>query len=303
MKNKLLVIAGASASGKTALAISLAKKYDAEIISVDSVQFYQGLDIGSAKVSTVEMEGIKHHLIDHLNYKQSYSIMEFINDAKKIIEDIIKRDKKVILCGGSALYLHALLYNYQLAKEEKNQELIAELESFSEQQLLNLLSLVDYDSYLVIDQKNRRRVMRALISAYHGNLVSQKAKYQIDQPYYDYLMIYLIRDKEELRQRIILRVEKMMEEGLLEEISQFYTQDQEIFNYQAFRSIGYLEFQAYFKQEKDLMEVKEEIIQNTIKLAKRQRTFFQNKFKFEKFEPKNQEIEEILEKIEKFWVK
>ena len=249
---KVLVIVGPTAVGKTALSVELAKKFHGEIISGDSLQVYKKLDIGTAKIKTSEMEGILHHLIDIIEPNETYSVADFQKAGRKLITEITERGHLPMIVGGTGLYIQSLLYDFQLgAKEEsvtavrKKYEELAE--TLSKKELWEYLKTKDPLAAEKIHWNNQRKVIRALE-------VFEVTGYSITTPQeeparlYDYCMIGLNTERALLYQRINQRVDSMLEEGLLEEARFVY----ELGEVQASQGIGYKEFYPYFKGEESL---------------------------------------------------
>lgn len=264
---KVLVIAGVTGSGKTKLGIELANAFNGEIISADSVAIYRGLNIGSAKPDEKELSQAKHHMIDILDVNDSYSVAQFQKDARALIDDISNRGKLPIVVGGTGLYINALINNYDF--EEDEQEVFENESSYTDIELYNLLIERNPEVASTVHQNNRKRVLRALVkkpSLNRGN-----------EPVYDALVFFLQSDRELIHNRINMRVDKMFDCGLVKEVEDLYQQHPQLFTYQGIQSIGYREFEDYFKNETPLEEVKELIKRNTRRFAKRQITWFKNK--------------------------
>lgn len=274
---KVLVIVGPTAVGKTALSVELAKKFHGEIISGDSLQVYKKLDIGTAKIKTSEMEGIPHHLIDVIEPNETYSVADFQKAGRKLITEITERGRLPMIVGGTGLYIQSLLYDFQLgAKEEsvtavrKKYEELAE--TLSKKELWEYLKTKDPLAAEKIHWNNQRKVIRALE-------VFEVTGYSITTPQeeparlYDYCMIGLNIERALLYQRINQRVDSMLEEGLLEEARFVY----ELGEVQASQGIGYKEFYPYFKGEESLENVVEQLKMNSRRYAKRQLTWFRNR--------------------------
>lgn len=274
---KVLVIVGPTAVGKTALSVELAKKFNGEIISGDSLQVYKKLDIGTAKIKTSEMEGIPHHLIDIIEPNETYSVADFQKAGRKLITEITERGHLPMIVGGTGLYIQSLLYDFQLgAKEEsvtavrKKYEELAE--TLSKKELWEYLKTKDPLAAEKIHWNNQRKVIRALE-------VFEVTGYSITTPQeeparlYDYCMIGLNTERALLYRRINQRVDSMLEEGLLEEARFVY----ELGEVQASQGIGYKEFYPYFKGEESLENVVEQLKMNSRRYAKRQLTWFRNR--------------------------
>lgn len=267
MKTKIIVIVGPTAVGKTALAIDLAQALNGEIISGDSQQVYRKLDIGTAKATPEEQAAAPHHLIDVREVTESYSAFDFVEEAKQAIEDITARGKLPIIAGGTGLYIQSLLEGYHLGGEVPHEEILAyraQLDLLPDEDLYQRVA----EQGLVITQINRRRAMRALEIAYFGqDLANEETDYE---PY----LICLDDDRSLIYDRINRRVDRMLEEGLLEEARWLYDHYPDV---QASKGIGYKELFPYFKGEQSLEEASEILKRNTRRFAKRQLTWFRNR--------------------------
>ena len=265
---KIIVIVGPTGVGKTKLSIMLAKKYNGEIINADSMQIYKDLDIGTAKVRDDEKEGIKHHLLSFKDVRDDYSIFDFQRDCRKKISEITKKNKTVIIVGGTGLYIKSALYDYKLNEIlHKNN-----YDSLSTDDLYNKLVDVDHDSALVIDKNNRRRIINA-INYYKDNkrsIVNNKTNKLL----YDAIFIGLTTDRSNLYNIINNRVDVMVNNGLINEVKFFY--DKKIFSKALMGGIGYKELYLYFDGKVSLEDAIDLIKKNSRHYAKRQYTFFNN---------------------------
>lgn len=262
----VIVITGPTATGKSKLGVELAKKINGEIINADSTQVYKGLDIGTAKVTKDEMQGIKHHLIDIKNIEEDYTVFDYQKDAREKINEITKKNKVPILVGGTGLYIKAALYDYQFQEKKK-----INYDNYSDLELYQKLLKIDPNTN--IHQNNRRRVENAL-SNYEQfkEIPSQKVKSL--KPLYDIVVIALTTDRENLYQRINKRVDEMFKIGLEKEAKNLY--DKKAYYKSVMTPICYKELFEYF----DGNITKEEAI-NLIKkrsrnYAKRQYTWFRH---------------------------
>lgn len=263
--SKIIVVAGPTGSGKTSLSIHLAKKYNAEIINADAQQVYTNVNIGTAKITKEEMKGVKHHLLDFLPLDKNYSVKDYQEQGRTILNDLINQNKNIIIVGGTGLYIKALLYDYKFTLEEDSLD-------FSNLTNIELKKEVDNiykDNNIHIN--NRKRLERFL-SHYKttGNII--KNTKEKDKPLYDFTLIYLDPTREEAYNNINLRVDKMIKEGLLEETINLkgYTKLNSI--------IGYKELLPYLEGNITLEEAIQNIKKDTRKYAKRQNTFFKNQF-------------------------
>ena len=288
--NKVIVITGPTAVGKTKLSIEIAKKYHGEIINADAVQVYKGLDIGSAKVTEEEKENIPHHLFDIKEVDEEYTIYHYQQDARRVIEDIQKRGKTPILVGGTGLYIKSALYDYKLS-EEKEAEMYEELTT---EELYNNLLKVDKD--IIIDKNNRRRLIRALNYYKENNESINNNK--TNKLLYDTIFIGLTTDRKELYNRINKRVDTMMKNGLLEEVKSFY--DKGIKTKPLLNGIGYKELYKYLEGNYTYEEAIEKIKQNSRHYAKRQYTFFNHQLPIVWFETDFANFNNTIEKVSNY---
>ncbi|MGX7244015.1 tRNA (adenosine(37)-N6)-dimethylallyltransferase MiaA [Enterococcus quebecensis] len=273
---KVLVIVGPTAVGKTALSIKLAKKLNGEIISGDSMQVYKGLDIGTAKVTEEERDGIVHHLIDCRDVSETYSAADFQKEGRLAIDSIVKKGKLPIVVGGTGLYVQALLYDFELGSQDESTEIRDKYRQFAEangnQQLWELLQEKDPQAAESIHFNNQVKVIRALEvfdKTGHSILAPKKAPKQL----YDYLLIGLETDRGLLYDRINTRVDLMIEQGLLNEAGLLHQRQTQ----QSIQGIGYKEFFPYFEGRETLEEAIEQVKQNSRRYAKRQLTWFRNR--------------------------
>lgn len=288
--NKIIVITGPTAVGKTKLSIEIAKNYNGEIINCDAVQVYKGLDIGSAKVRAHEKENIPHHLFDIKEVDEEYTIYHYQKDCRHMIEDIQKRGKTPILVGGTGLYIKAALYDYKLS-EETNTDTYNNL---SNEELYNELLKVDKD--IIIDKNNRRRLIRALNYYKENNESINNNK--TDKLLYDALFIGLTTDRSILYQKINDRVDIMVKEGLIDEIKPYY--DNNIRTKPLLNAIGYREIYKYFDGEYTLEEAIDKIKQNSRHYAKRQYTFFNHQIPVVWFETDYENFNNTIKKVSNY---
>lgn len=292
----IIVIVGATATGKSDLAIHLAKKYNGEIISGDSIQVYKELNIGSAKIKQEEMQGISHYFIDYCRYDEEYNVKIFQEKGREYIEDILSRGKNVIICGGTGLYIKALLYDYIFQKEEIDENYRNFLEEKSTNELYQMLCEIDFNATDTIHPNNRQRIIRALLMAHSGEKKSERIAKQDHKMIYDAILIGLSAERSYLYNRINKRVDKMFEEGLVEEVERLWKEN--VFQLQSMQAIGYKEFEPYYLRQLTLEEVKENIKKNTRKLAKRQYTFFNNQFDIKYYSIEEDYFSQIEKEIE-----
>lgn len=290
--NKVIVITGPTAVGKTKLSIELAKRYNGEIINADAVQVYKGLDIGSAKVTEEEKEDIPHHLFDIKEVDEEYTIYHYQKDCRKLIKEVQGRGKTPILVGGTGLYIKAALYDYKLTEEKETNT----YDNLTDEELYNKLLEVDKD--IVIDKNNRRRLIRAL-NYYKENNKSINTN-TTNKLLYDAIFIGLTTDRRILYDKINTRVDIMIKEGLLNEVKVFY--DKNIRTKPLLNAIGYREIYSYFDGNISLEEATDKIKQNSRHYAKRQYTFFNHQLPIVWFETNynnfNNTVEEVIDYIE-----
>ncbi len=290
--NKVIVITGPTAVGKTKLSIELAKRYNGEIINADAVQVYKGLDIGSAKVTEEEKEGIPHHLFDIKEVDEEYTIYHYQKDCRKLIKEVQGRGKTPILVGGTGLYIKAALYDYKLTEEKETNT----YDNLTDEELYNKLLEVDKD--IVIDKNNRRRLIRAL--NYHKENNKSINTNTTNKLLYDAIFIGLTTDRRILYDKINNRVDIMIKDGLLNEVKAFY--DKNIRTKPLLNAIGYREIYSYFDGNISLEEATDKIKQNSRHYAKRQYTFFNHQLPIVWFETDysnfNNTIEQIISYIE-----
>lgn len=284
-KKKVIVVVGATASGKTSLAVELALKLGGEIISADSMQIYKGMFIATAQPTQEEKKGVPHHLIAFLDPSETYSVAQFVVDAGKCIDDIIARGKVPVIAGGTGLYIDSLLGGIDFGEVPDNSEmrakLRARLEAEGAEKLLAELSRIDPETAETLHINNIGRIMRALEVYYlTGETISQqKIKSREKGTQYDPLYIYIdYKDRQILYDRIGKRVDIMVNNGLLEEAERFISLGEETTAKQA---IGYKELKPYFNGECSLEEALDNLKKETRHYAKRQMTWFRrNEGKF-----------------------
>jgi tRNA dimethylallyltransferase len=275
----LIILAGPTAVGKTSISIELAKRLKGEIISADSMQIYKHMDIGSAKITKEDMQRIPHHLIDFIEPYEEFSAAEFKKHAEKTIDEILERKNTPMLVGGTGLYINSLIYNYGFTNACKDEEYRALLEERAErlgkEYVHGLLKDVDIESYKRLYPNDLKRVVRALeVYKLTGKTISEYTKSEdiFNIPYKIYYFV-LTMDREKLYSRINYRVDKMLEDGLIEEVIKLkkmgYTSDM-----QAMKGIGYKEILFYLDGKITLTEAIDKIKQGTRNYAKRQLTWF-----------------------------
>ena len=289
----IIVIVGPTGVGKTKLSIELAKRLDAEIINGDSVAIYKNLNIGSAKPTVEERENIPHHLIDIKEVDEDYSVYDYQIDCRKAIEDITSRGKRVIIVGGTGLYIKAALYDYNFTKGTTNNQ----YEDLTNEEILDKISKFDLYLSSTLEVNNRQRLVRVLNKIENKEVFTNNK----DKLLYPVKVIGLTTDRDYLYERINNRVDIMINNGLLDEINSLKEKypNSRILN----SGIGYKEFSDYLFNSKDLNEVIESIKQDSRRFAKRQFTFFNHQFETKwitvDFNNFNNTIEEVLNYIKK----
>ena len=287
---KVIVIVGPTGVGKTKLSVMLAKKLNGEIINADSMQVYKGLDIGTAKIKEKEKEGIPHHLFDTCNVLDNYTIFNYQKECRKCINDILKRNKTPILVGGSGLYIKAALYDYKLEEETFH----SEFDELTNEELLNEITKVHTTD---IHVNNPKRLVREL-NKIKNNTVNTSNIYK---PLYDIVVIGLTTDREKLYDIINKRVDRMVEDGLINEVKNLF--DKGINSKAIMTGIGYKELYNFFNGDISLEEAIELIKKNSRNFAKRQYTFFTHQMDVKWFNVDfanfSKTVDEVYEYIEK----
>lgn len=279
MRNDILIIAGPTAVGKTNISIKLAKALNGEIISTDSMQIYKHMDIGSAKITKEEMDGVPHYLIDFVDPHDEFSVSEFKQLATEKIKDIHSRGKLPMLVGGTGLYVDSIICDMNFTESEKNEEYREYLNSLADekgnQYLHEMLKDIDLESYNNIHYNNRKRVIRALevYKLTNKPFSSFKAKNNIYKTSYNIYYYVLDMDRQKLYERINQRVDIMLKAGLIDEVKKLQelglTDDM-----QSMKGIGYKEILYYLQGKISLEDAIEMIKQGSRNYAKRQLTWF-----------------------------
>ncbi len=287
MKPLVVSVVGPTAVGKSRLGVEIAKQFSGEVISGDSMQIYRGMDIGTAKVTTKEMEEIPHHMIDIKNPQESFSVAEFQEKVQSLIVEITERGHLPVLVGGTGLYIQATLFNFNFSNQPKDEEvykrLEEEMESEGSEAMYARLVKIDPSQAAKIHPNNERRVLRALeVHEATGKTMSEYQDQQVEDAGFRPIVIGLEMDREQLYKRINLRVDQMMKEGLLAEAEAFYRDGLE--GSQSMKAIGYKEFIPYLKGEYSLDRAVELLKRNSRRYAKRQYTYFRNKMQVQWYE-------------------
>ncbi len=304
---QIMVVAGPTASGKTGLAIRLAKQYGGEVVSADSIQIYKELNIASAKPTAEEMEGVPHHLLDFVAPFDTFSVADYVKRAKECIDDILSRGKLPIVAGGTGLYISSLVDNIQFAEETPDatvrERLWAEVERDGIEPVYARLLQIDPEAAAAIHPNNTKRVIRALeIFETTGMTMTEQNRRSRDIPSpYDAFMILLSPPRDLLYQRIDLRVDQMVEQGLFEEAKHLrkigLTKEM-----QSMQGIGYKEVFDYFDGLCTKEECIDSICQATRRYAKRQLTWFRRDERYRVLDPMDKNAEKTV--LEEFvWKK
>ncbi|MBR5525088.1 MAG: tRNA (adenosine(37)-N6)-dimethylallyltransferase MiaA [Clostridia bacterium] len=272
------IVAGPTASGKTALSVQLAKALDCEVVSADSMQIYEGVSVGTARPTVQEMMGVPHHLLGFLPLQSKYSVAQYIEDATRCFESIYTRGKTPLMCGGTGLYIQSFMENIQLFEEQPDPVLRQHYNELADRQgievLLDELRQVDPDAANRLHPNDRNRIVRALeVYATTGRTITEQARlsHAVPSPYTPCLLVLDFHDRQRLYDRINRRVDVMLESGLLEEAARILKTDPDATVTQA---IGYKEFSPYFEGEITLDEAADKLRQQTRRYAKRQLSWF-----------------------------
>ena len=278
MKKKAIVVVGATASGKTALGVHIAKKFNGEVISADSMQIYKGMDIATAKPTTEEMDGIKHHLIDFIDIQSQYSVSNYCEDAKEVFDKIIENYKLPVIVGGTGLYIDSFLSNTKFleaaSSDNIRKELLLEAEKNGIESLYEQLKAIDPDAAKNIHPNNTVRVVRALeIYRTTGKTLTEQNKlsHAVESDIEPLYIGINYADRENLYNRINLRVDLMLEAGLLEEAKDFFKMNP---SKTAFNAIGYKELKPFIDGDLAFDVCVENLKRETRRYAKRQITWF-----------------------------
>ena len=278
-KPRIIAVVGPTASGKTSLSVEISKRFGGEVVSADSMQIYKGMDIATAKVTEEEMQGIRHHLIDFLSVDSVFSVANYVELAHNAIDNIYHRFKTPVIAGGTGLYVDNLLYGTIFTEGETDPEIRKELQQRMDDEglnsLLSELKDIDPESYEKLSiERNPKRIIRA-IELYRTTGITMSEQNKLSKPTespYDYVKIGLdFKERQALYDRINLRVDKMLEAGLIEEARNFFSNTA---GSTAVQAIGYKELSPFFKGEAELNECVESLKRATRRYAKRQLTWF-----------------------------
>lgn len=292
---KVLVICGATASGKTALSIACAKAFNGEIISADSLLVYQGLNIGTAKPDLEEREGVPHHMIDVVSPKENFSVSDYEGKALPIVESLLSQGKMPIICGGTGFYINSLLYKSQFGNVGADEEIRRRYENIAKEQgkerVYGILKEKDPESAQKLHCNDLKRVIRAL-EIYDVTGKPKSAQQDLPIPRFDFVSVSIEYPRETLYERINRRVEIMFTSGLVEEV-QGLLQGGVTEEMQCMQGIGYKEVAEGLRVGATQEEMKELVKKNTRNYAKRQQTFFKRMQNHVFLPPEQATVEEI----------
>lgn len=279
----IIAIVGPTGVGKTKMSISLAKKYNAEIISVDSMQIYKKMNIGTSKVTKEEMDGVVHHMIDIKNPEEDYSVFDYQKDARGVLDKLISEGKNVIIVGGTGLYLKALLYNYEF-KENNNRK---DFSGYTNEELYVMVKNIDKVSKIHV---NNRQRLESFLNNHENN-----DKIVSDKCIYDAKIIGLTTNRDSLYEAINDRVDKMVSDGLIDEARYFY--DNNINSKAIKTAIGYKELYLYFDNKIRLDDAIELIKKKSRNYAKRQYTWFNNQMNVKWFNIDKNDFDNTIKSV------
>jgi len=282
MNIKVLVVLGQTSTGKSDIAVSLAQKFNGEVISADSRQIYIGMNIGTGKITKEEMQGITHHLLDIKNPNEDFSVEEFQRLCQKTIQEILNRGKLPIVCGGTGYYIKALVENTMFESIPKNLDFRKELEEKSLKELQTILEIIPKEDSARIDTENKRRLIRAIEIGSHLGIITGP---KIQPNPFEFLCIGLQLPDDVLKEKINTRLKKRLEAGMIQEVQKIHSED---ISWQRLESFG-LEYkycaeflQNKIQSESDFQNILEE---KSWQYAKRQKTWFQKQKNIDWFNP------------------
>ena len=296
---KVIVICGATATGKSDIAVEVASQLEAEIINADSMQLYRGMDIGTAKLTAEERRGIPHHLLDVLSVKEDSTVAWYQEQARSLIAEIHSRKKDVLIVGGTGLYIKAILddLNFPDTDPQVRARLESEVEEFGSQSLFERLQELDPAAALAIDRANTRRIVRALeVIEITGKPFTANLPREDSSRYPDALQFGLVMDREHLRDRIDARVERMWSAGFVDEVDALIA-DGILLGSTAQRALGYSALIAMRAGLMSEAEAKEETKRSTRQYARRQETWFSRDARIQWVAPHQPRLETIMQKI------
>ena len=299
MSGKVLVVCGATASGKTSLSVACAKKLNTEIVSADSMLVYKGLNIGTAKPSLEERQGIPHHMIDVVSPKESFSVSDYEDMALPLVEELLSKGKMPIICGGTGFYINSLLYKSQFgnvgADEKVRQKYENLAREYGKEHVYQILQEKDPESANKLHYNDLKRVIRAL-EIYDMTGKPKSAQQDLPIPRFDFVSVSIEYPRETLYERIDKRVDIMFQDGLLQEV-QGLLDDGVTEDMQCMQGIGYKEIAEGLRIGATVEEMKELIKKNTRHYAKRQQTFFKRMQNHVFLSPDKATVEEVAKYI------
>lgn len=290
---KIIVVCGPTATGKSDLAVTLAKQFNGEVISADSRQVYKGLDVGSGKITSDEMKGIPHHLLDIVSPKKVYTVEQFKKDGKKTLNDIIARGKLPIICGGTGFYIDALVSDEQFPEVPPNKKLRAMLDKKTPESLMKIIAKLDPKRAQVLDPHNKVRIIRAIeIARALGKVPRVKRK-----KLYETLFIGLTTSREKLRERIHTRLQKRIDAGMIEEVKKLRKQN---ISWKRLHSLGleYRHIALYLQKKVSKEEMLDKLEWDIFHYSKRQIQWFKRNKNIEWFDIAN--LGEVSLLVQKF---
>ncbi len=287
--NKVIIITGPTGIGKTKLSIEVAKKYHTEIINGDAYQVYKDMDILTSKITENEKQKIPHHLFDIKEPTEEYSVAEYQQNVRNLILDFENRNLIPLIVGGSGLYLDSVIYDYDFSKMGRNLDTETKYQNLTNEEVHKILEGLNKEAASKIHMNNRKRVLRAIELANDNALVTTFNNRLL----YDPLIIFLNEDREKLYMALNNRVDKMLEDGLIDEVKKLSSMS---LSKTAQKAIGYKEFIPYINDEKTLNECIEEVKKNTRHYAKRQITWFKNKQNIIVLEINRENFQETIDK-------
>lgn len=297
---RVIIICGPTASGKTKLSIEVAKAFNGEVISADSMQIYKHLDVGTAKVLESEKQGIPHHMLNIVDPDQAFSVAEYVEQARKIIYDVIARGRTPILVGGTGLYVNSLIFGYNFSNVSENSRLREELKAFCEREgslaLYERLKKIAPERAEKLHPNDVKRVIRAIEAAESGEIAQTGGGIDPDKAIIDYVALMIEPERSLLYDRINQRVDQMVSLGLIDEAKMAIEDFKLTRDNQSMQAIGYKQLFDYFENKCSLNEAVEQIKKATRNYAKRQLTWFR---KFPKIRIYNElNIEKIIKELQ-----
>ena len=308
MKNKVIAVAGPTAVGKTKFAIEVARRFDGEVVSCDSMQLYKFMNIGSAKPDAEEMAQVKHHLVDIIDPRVPFSVAEYQQLAKAAIADVMSRGKVPVISGGTGLYLNSLIYDMDFSSNPGDLTYRKELEKIAEEEgteaVHRMLQNEDPDAAALIHPNNTKRIIRALERLHDGEgNVRPFSGILKETDDYEMILVGLTRERQELYDRINARVEILINNGLVDEVKELMAMGLTSDDI-SMKGIGYKEIIAFLNNEYDLATAADTVKKNTRHYAKKQLTWYRrydkiNWLNISEFNSDEEAIEELISWLEK----